>query len=69
MTGAGFNISDSCLRQAALLSEWGKMGVTLVRVGSSFVSGEQWTAAADAEALRYAAAIWVAFFQVWVAFF
>ena len=33
------------------------MGVTLVRVGSSFVSGEQWTAAADAEALRYAAAI------------
>ena len=40
------------MRQASLLSEWGKMGVTLVRVGSSYVSGAEWTAEAQAEALR-----------------
>ena len=51
----GFNISDEALRQAALLSEWGKMGVNLVRVGSMYTSGDGptgWSAVSDAEALR-----------------
>eukprot|EP01047_Picozoa_sp_COSAG01_P033688 COSAG01_NODE_2489_length_7588_cov_3.099880_8_plen_269_part_00 len=49
---AGFNISDQCLRQAALLSEWGKMGVNLVRVGGPYTSGSGWSIESDATALR-----------------
>jgi hypothetical protein len=55
ISGGSFTISDSALRQAALLSEWGKMGVTLVRVGAMFTSGggpNGWSEASEAEALR-----------------
>jgi hypothetical protein len=49
---AKFVVSDSALRQASLLSEWGKLGVNLVRVGSMYTSGDQWSEASCAEALK-----------------
>ena len=53
--GAHFNVSDSALRQASLLSEWGKMGVNLVRVGAMYTSGDGptgWSEESCADALR-----------------
>eukprot|EP01043_Picozoa_sp_COSAG02_P064196 COSAG02_NODE_9309_length_2259_cov_3.884722_2_plen_149_part_00 len=49
---AKFDISDSALRQASLLSEWGKLGVNLVRVGGMYTSDEQWSEASCAQALK-----------------
>ena len=49
---AKFDISDSALRQASLLSEWGKLGVNLVRVGSMYTSGSDWSEDSCEEALK-----------------
>ena len=53
--GGYFNISDECLRQAALLAEWGKMGVNLVRVGAPYTSSSGpngWSVESHSTALR-----------------